>query len=500
VTKLDPQKDYYAILELTPEADTETLKRAYRELARRHHPDSGSGDVEAFRLVQEAYDVLRDTALRRAYDRQRGRRGRDAEGPINWTMTLSRETLPALATQQMLYALVEIVSTAKETAGRQPLNLALVVDRSNSMRGIRMENVKLAALDLLDYLEPGDRLAMIAFNDRAEVLIPSTLASDKRNLRSPITSLVAGGGTEIYQGLLAGIEQVRRFGNAHKVNHVILLTDGRTYGDEERSLQEVQRATTSGIGVSAMGIGEDWNDFFLDNLAQRGGGISSYIQSPSQIRQMLRDHLQGLGSLLARDLKFVTNLTDYVQVQAVHRVLPHMEHLGTPQHNTIAVGRLEADQPIALLLDLLVEHNEVGRRRLARFELEGMLLKGDKPLRLRHDLEVTFAHSPQESPVPPRILNHLSRLSVYRLQERAWLALESGDAKQATSLLNVAATRLFDMGYRDLAQAALLEAGRMAQGAAPSSGGRKKLRYGTRALSIPTHTEPAQTEGVEHDR
>lgn len=493
---IDPQKDYYAILEIAAGASLEEVKRAYRDLARRYHPDSGSGDVATFYLVQEAYDVLRDVTLRRAYDRQRGESGADETAELSWEFTFNRAVFPVLLTVQMAYLLLDIKPTAKQSvSGRQPLNLALVIDRSNSMRGIRMENVKLAAMDLVEYLEPTDRLAVVTFSDRAEVLIPSTLASNKRDLRSAITALIADGGTEIYQGLLAGIEEVRKHSEGHKVNHVILLTDGRTYGDEQKTLNETLQAASNGIGVSTMGIGEDWNDLLLDEVAHRGGGISQFIQSPSQIRQMLRDHIQGLGAVLARDLNLNINPATYVKVQSAYSVAPQMEYLGISPNNVVSLGRLESEQPLTILLDFTLEQSEVGKRRIARFELEGTLLKDEKPVRLRRDLEVDFARNPVDSPVPSRMLNYMSRLSIYRLQERAWNALEAGDTKQATNLLNAAATRLFDIGYRDLAQAALLEAGRVAQGGAPTMGGRKKLRYGTRSLTVPTKFEGGEDDG-----
>jgi hypothetical protein len=81
------------------------------------------------------------------------------------------------------------------------------------------------------------------------------------------------------------------------------------------------------------------------------------------------------------------------------------------------------------------------------------------------------------------LLNAMTRLSVFQLQENAWQALEQGDAQQATRFLESAATRLFDMGHRELAQAAMLEVGRLSQGVDPTGEGRKKLRYGTRSLT-----------------
>ena len=146
------------------------------------------------------------------------------------------------------------------------------------MQGGRIRNVKMAAMDLLEALHPDDWLSIVSFSDRAEVVIPPTPVRERHSFSSAIASLLPRGGTEIYQGLLSGLTQVERHASPDYVNHVLLLTDGRTYGDEELALHATQQAREYGIGVSSFGIGEDWNDVFLDNLARKGGGRFSIHQ------------------------------------------------------------------------------------------------------------------------------------------------------------------------------------------------------------------------------
>src|ERR1700738_5238424 len=76
------KRDYYEVLEVSKDADDETIKRAYRRLAMQHHPDRNEGDKEAearFREAAEAYDVLRDPKKRARYDRY-GHAGLDESG------------------------------------------------------------------------------------------------------------------------------------------------------------------------------------------------------------------------------------------------------------------------------------------------------------------------------------------------------------------------------------------------------------------------------------
>ena len=482
---IDPHKDYYQVLGVAQDADLEEIKAAFRTLARRYHPDSATGDAEQFCLIQEAYDVLRDPARRLAYDRQRASLGLSPEVPLRIKSWVSATVMPALKSKQLLYVMAEISPKSAQGMEEQPLNLALAIDRSTSMRGTRMENVKLAIHEFIDALKPEDRLALVAFSDRAEVIVPSVRGTEKRRLHAAISRLVPSGGTEIYQGLSAALAEVRRYAGERYISHVILMTDGRTYGDEELSIIEAKRAAAQGIGISALGIGEDWNDLFLDALAQAGHGLSQYISAPSQLQRLLQQHLRGLSSVVARDLELLIKPAEGITLRSVYRVRPHIGPLSFSDGGAISLGHLSRE-PVGILLELVVQPEPpLGEHRILRLEVEALCGSELKRIRLRHDIKVTFTTGdiPTQE-VPARLLNTLARWSVYRLQEKAWRFLEKGDTREATTLLQSAATRLFDMGQRELARVAMLEADRISQQGAPSSRGRKQLRYGTRSLAI----------------
>src|SRR6185436_17148865 len=99
-------------------------------------------------------------------------------------------------------------------------------------------------------------------------------------LEAKIQMMQPGGATEIYQGLEAGAKEVVRSLDPKRINHIILLTDGHTYGDEQQCLALASKLAERGIGISGLGIGKEWNDIFLDVLATRTGGSSAYIAEP----------------------------------------------------------------------------------------------------------------------------------------------------------------------------------------------------------------------------
>jgi Ca-activated chloride channel family protein len=120
-----------------------------------------------------------------------------------------------------------------------------------------------------------------------------------------------------------------------------------------------------------------------------------------------------------------------------------------------------------------------------QLELEADIQSLNKVERLRRDVSIAFTQeeiSPEA--VQPAILSALSKITVYRMQERAWDTLDDGNVEEASRQLEMIATRLFDLGESRLARAAMLEAGRIAKGGAPTEKGRKELKYGTRGLTI----------------
>jgi Mg-chelatase subunit ChlD len=187
------------------------------------------------------------------------------------------------------------------------LNLSLVLDRSTSMQGMRLQQVKEATRQIIDKLQPEDALSLVVFSDRAEVLLPSQHNVDKAMAKSIASTIQPSGGTEMLQGLLSGLSEIERNQSDTSVNHLILLTDGQTYGDEQGCLEEAEAAGNRQISLSTMGIGSDWNEDLLDQMAALSGGVSTYIDSPRKVVDIFKDTVRSLGLVVARELVMSIN-------------------------------------------------------------------------------------------------------------------------------------------------------------------------------------------------
>ena len=486
---VDADKDYYAILGVSPFATPRDIKRAYHKLARRYHPDSREVDTPTtlFHQIQEAYSVLSDPAGRSAYDHERDDLEAGGGGALTWDVLLSRDVFSTEHDEQVFYALLEIGAGVASADERVPLDLAIVVDRSTSMKGARMENVKEAARQIVDQLHDDDDLAIVAFNDRADVILSDRVGSSRAQAKAAITALQPEGGTELLRGMLTGLGELGTYRGHDVVSHLILLTDGRTYGDEEACLRAASQAGDRDIGITAMGIGEDWHDDLLDEIASRSGGSSAYISSPGQVRTVLRETVRSLGSVYATELILSVRSAEGVQVETVFQTSPSLDRL----YLTDGVTRLrplELDNPRRVLLEVGVSRKPPGEHRLLEISLFGDVPHLDRRNeRLKRGIWCEFTDQEvdqYDENVPSAILNALNRTTLYRMQEQAWSALEEGHVQQATRQLEMVATRFLDMGEERLAHAALLEAENITEKGAPTAGGRKRIKYGTRSLGV----------------
>ncbi len=482
-------QDHYATLGVFRDASQEDIKRAYFESAQRLHPDknTAAGETELFLDIQQAYEVLSNPKRRNQYDATLPPEIVD-NSAVNVEVFFSRPNLVKMNEPQMTYALLEISprdGTKKISA--PPLNICLVLDRSTSMQGDKMDMVKATATQILRSLRPEDVLSVVAFSDRAEVVIPAGLNVDLRKQENNIQMMQTFGGTEIYQGLKLGLEEVRRSLSPLRVNHIILLTDGNTYGDEQQCLALADEAALLNVGISGMGIGYEWNDIFLDAIASKTGGSSAYISKPTDIQRLLVDKFNALMSVYADDVTLEFQEQEGVKVNYAFRLQPEGGALEIAP--TMRLGPILRDSALHVMFELVVDPSVLDSESLTL--LKNGVLKiiitarptAVPPVRL--NLTRPISEHPSAEPPPRHILSALSRLTLYRMQERARVAADNGDFDKATRSLQYLATHLLSQGEQSLAKTVLFEADNLEKMKSWSAGGNQKdIKYRTRALLL----------------
>jgi Ca-activated chloride channel family protein len=483
---MSPKQDYYALLGIARDASPEEIKRAYFDAAQKLHPDknTAAGETELFLGVQQAYEVLSNPQRRKQYDATLPPEQKIAL-PYNHKILYSRPNLVHLDEPQMLYCILELDAPAEaRQAPSPPLNVCLVLDRSTSMQGEKMDIVKATAIQVLRNLRPQDVLSVVTFSDRAEVIVPAAYHQDKIRLEAKIQMIQPSGATEIYQGLEAGVKEVMHSLDPRRINHIILLTDGHTYGDEQQCLTLASRLAEHGIGVSGMGIGQEWNDIFLDVLSTRTGASSAYIAQPKDIKRLLLEKFNALAQTYAEDVTLDTSFIEGVELTYAFRLQPEPSPIALGE-NTLHLGPILQDSATQVIFEYMIHPKAVKSDSLTI--LDGTLkvaiasqVMPVPPLRIRPRRRVS--DSPETAPPPPQIVQALSRLMLYRMQERARREAEKGNIEGATRQLQTLASNLLTQGERSLAQTILLEVESLQKRNELTIEGSKKMKYGTRSL------------------
>jgi len=484
--------DHYATLGVLRDATQEEIKRAYFDAAQRLHPDKNlaPGETELFLEIQQAYETLSNLKRRAQYD---ATLPPDIEqnSVVTHQIHFSRPSLVKLNEPQLIYFLLEVSPVEEaDKIPAPPLNICLVLDRSTSMQGEKMDMVKAAAIQVIRGLRAQDIFSVVTFSDRAEVLIPASLHTERSKQESRIQMLHPSGATEIFRGLEAGINEVRRNRDPSRVNHVILLTDGHTYGDEQACLELAEQASRQNIGITGMGIGNEWNDIFLDAVAGRTGGSSAYISKPKDIQQLLVDKFKALVSTYADDVILEFKEQEGIQMNYAFRLQPDGGPVTLQQ--PLHLGSILLDTPLHVLFELVVQPPALRNGRIILVDGSLKISIASRPtpippirLRLSRDIKP----DPGADPPPTKVLSAPSRLTLYRLQERARSAAEEGNYETASRHLHNLATHLLARGEQQLAKTALLEADQLERMHTWSADGTKEIKYKTRALLLTSAKE-----------
>ncbi len=480
--------DYYEILGIPRDATTEDIRRAYRRAAQRLHPDKNvrPGDTQLFLDASQAYELLSDPMRRAKYDAQLEAivAKTVSEARLDVRFGHGRQNLLVLDEPQMHYMLLEILPPKNPSPQRAPINLCVLIDRSTSMRGERMDRVRRATVSILESLTPDDSASIVAFGDRAEVVVTPKQARKVKVARARLSQIQAGGGTEIARALETGLAQVRSRSTQGSVNHVILITDGRTYGDEQVCIDMATEAAADRITINTVGIGTDWSDALLDEVARLSGGSTIYMDSPSALGDLMDRIHHSLSHVAALQVLVEADVAKEAVLRSAFRLRPDPLPLGDAF--PMSLGHLPSDDKISVMLEwMLYPLAESGELELAEFHVSsGGIGSEEEAPQLTSVARIHVSEEPDSDHPDEDVLSAVGAVTLYRMQEMARIEASSGQFEQARQRLENLAKHLETIGESKLAKRARSEAQNLKQTKHLSSEGEKALKYGSRALLL----------------
>jgi Mg-chelatase subunit ChlD len=196
--------------------------------------------------------------------------------------------------------------------------LALVIDRSGSMSGEKIEMARAAAMAAVDVLSPHDYVSVSSFDSFAYATVPIVRVEQRRVIKSRINQLAAGGGTNMEPAMAMAYESLKQPKNA-AIRHMVILTDGHTSGSGYEEL--VKRYRRDKVTVSTIAVGDDADTQLLERIAKLGGGKYYKATNPRVLPRIFQKEAR----LVSRPLVFEQPSGMTPQVRFPHEMMKGIE-------------------------------------------------------------------------------------------------------------------------------------------------------------------------------
>lgn len=394
---------------------------------------------------------------------------------ISLSAMLNKTAVYTTGQPQLLYALVEVRPGQAAAQARLPLNFSLVLDKSASMAGAPIQHLREAVRSLIDQTQAHDILSIVAFDQSAAVVVEAQEVRDKDALKWKVSTIGASHGTQMSAGMKSGLQELTKHAGPGHLSRMVLFTDGATT-NEKACRNRADEAAQQGIPIIALGLGTEWNEDLLQDIAARTGGSAYYVRQPQDLAAIFQDVWQSI-QVTATNLRLTLRLTPGVQLQGqVWQVVPEIKGLAGDVAS-VPLADLEPEGQ-SLIVELLVPGRPPGLYRMAQVEVSydvpSLGLWGHT---IRADLVIQYTPDPRAAQwVNPQVMNLAERLDAFKLQQRAMRDLLAGNPAEAARRLLDAATRLLNLGETDLAQTYQAEAARLAQEGQLSEVGKKTIK------------------------
>lgn len=391
--------------------------------------------------------------------------------PVNMDMRLDRPYITEQLDQDLILRIQ--LDPPRRPAGRAPLNLALVLDKSGSMAGSKIERLREAARQALRRLRSDDIVTLIAFSDQAQVLLPSGPYGNGRAAMAAIERLNAAGSTALHAGVRQGLDQMSEFNGGGRVKRLILLSDGLANVGPATTpeLAELGReAGSRGIPITTFGLGDGYNEDLMTRLALASDGNHAFISDRANLARFFDRELGDALAVSARDLIVEIRLGPGVRLKR------SLDRQVEQDGDTVRwrLNQLSAGAPKHLLLELSAPATDSGHEaEIASATLSYSNAEGKPQDNLTGRASAKGATSKKAAARDPEVSAAAAVAKANLNREEAIRLKDAGQAEAAASLLRDSANDLRAArkatGVRSLGASASAYESQASEVAAPSA-------------------------------
>ncbi len=260
-------------------------------------------------------------------------------------------------------------SEIQASSSRTDLNLGVVLDRSGSMHGSKLKKAKEAVEFIVNNLSKEDVFALTIYDHKVDTIIPSAKLTNRTSIINQLRSIRSRGRTNLHGGVMEGSKQVESGKHFEYRNVLLLLSDGLAnegITDRNRIRESVTDIYDGGIGISTFGVGDDFDEDLMVNIADTAGGSFYFIKTADDIPKFIEQEFKGLLATAAYNIEVEWKPTKGIQIQRA---------LGVPYENHSSfeakMGDLRSGNELLVILDVLIPpvKNQEEEKEIMNFDI-----------------------------------------------------------------------------------------------------------------------------------
>lgn len=217
-------------------------------------------------------------------------------------------------------------SRLTEGSNYKPVNICLVIDRSGSMSGDKMEKTKTAIATFVRKLRPQDKISIVEFDTEVDAVLPATNADNLGVMLSAIEKIYARGGTDLDKGILFGYKELVKNVSKQYVNRLVILTDALTNTGVLNPAEIVQHSEVYkqeyDIDFALIGVGVDFNNELSRKLTANDRCQIHFVHDATQIEKVFNDEAEALLSPVAKDVVMEIEIPNEIEISQTYGYSP----------------------------------------------------------------------------------------------------------------------------------------------------------------------------------